>query len=63
MGAVSGAFLTGYGLLRFVAEYFREPDAHLGLLALGMSMGQWLCVPMVAAGMVLWWVALRRPPG
>ena len=63
VGAVSGAFLTGYGLLRFVAEYFREPDAHLGLLALGMSMGQWLCVPMVAAGMVLWWVALRRAPG
>ncbi len=42
--------LVGYGSLRFVAEYFREPDDFLGLLSLGMSMGQWLCVPMVLAG-------------
>jgi phosphatidylglycerol---prolipoprotein diacylglyceryl transferase len=53
-GQVSGAFLIGYGALRFVAEFFREPDSFLGLLALGMSMGQWLCVPMVAAGVWLW---------
>jgi phosphatidylglycerol:prolipoprotein diacylglycerol transferase len=46
-------FLIGYGLTRFVAEYFREPDAHLGLLALGLSMGQWLCVPMVFVGLYL----------
>ena len=59
-GAVSGAFLIGYGVFRFVAEYFREPDAHLGLLALGMSMGQWLCVPMVVAGLGLWIWAYRR---
>ena len=54
-GQVSGAFLVGYGALRFVAEYFREPDSFLGLLALGMSMGQWLCVPMILAGLGLWW--------
>ena len=60
LGQVSGAFLTGYGVLRFIAEYFREPDAHLGLLALGMSMGQWLCVPMVLAGLALWWWAGHR---
>ena len=54
LGQVSGVFLMGYGVLRFVAEYFREPDSFLGLLALGMSMGQWLCVPMVAAGAWLW---------
>ena len=53
MGHVSGAFLLGYGLLRFTAEFFREPDAHLGLLSLGMSMGQWLCVPMVLLGAAL----------
>ena len=47
-GQVSGAFLVGYGVLRFIAEYFREPDSFLGLLALGLSMGQWLCVPMIA---------------
>ncbi len=61
MGQVSGAFLIGYGVLRFVAEYFREPDAHLGLLALGMSMGQWLCVPMVLAGVLMWVWARRQP--
>jgi phosphatidylglycerol:prolipoprotein diacylglycerol transferase len=44
----------GYGILRFIAEFFREPDAHLGLLSLGMSMGQWLCVPMVLGGALLW---------
>ncbi len=54
LGRVSGAFLIGYGVLRFVAEYFREPDAFLGLLALNLSMGQWLCLPMVAAGAWLW---------
>ena len=54
-GRVSALFLMGYGVLRFVAEFFREPDAHLGLLSLGMSMGQWLCVPMVLGGLGLWW--------
>jgi len=59
-GQVSGAFLAGYGLLRFVAEYFREPDAFLGLQALGLSRGQWLCVPMMAIGVALWWWSTRR---
>jgi phosphatidylglycerol:prolipoprotein diacylglycerol transferase len=49
-GAVSGVFLIGYGVFRFAAEYFREPDEFLGLLALGLSMGQWLSLPMIAAG-------------
>ncbi len=57
---VSAMFLIGYGLLRFVAEFFREPDNFLGLVALGMSMGQWLSVPMVAAGVALWFWAERR---
>jgi phosphatidylglycerol:prolipoprotein diacylglycerol transferase len=58
-GQVAGAFLVGYGVFRFVAEYFREPDSFLGLLALGMSMGQWLCLPMVAFGAGLWWHGAR----
>ena len=60
LGAVSAMFLIGYGCLRFIAEYFREPDDFLGLLALGMSMGQWLSLPMIAigAGMLAW--SLRR---
>ncbi|MEY2770680.1 MAG: prolipoprotein diacylglyceryl transferase [Pseudomonadota bacterium] len=59
-GQVSAVFLMGYGLMRFVAEFFREPDAHLGLLGLGLSMGQWLCVPMILAGALLWRWAARR---
>jgi phosphatidylglycerol:prolipoprotein diacylglycerol transferase len=53
-GQVAAAFLAGYGVFRFIAEYFREPDSFLGLLAGGMSMGQWLCLPMIAAGVALW---------
>ena len=61
MGQVSAVFLLGYGSFRFIAEYFREPDAHLGLLSLGMSMGQWLCVPMVLAGIWMWrWSARQQ---
>ena len=61
LGQVSGAFLVGYGTFRFIAEYFREPDSFLGLLALNMSMGQWLCVPMIAAGIALWaWATQRK---
>jgi phosphatidylglycerol:prolipoprotein diacylglycerol transferase len=59
-GRVAAMFLIGYGVLRFAAEFFRQPDAHLGLLSLGMSMGQWLCVPMVLAGAALWWWAGTR---
>ena len=61
-GQVAAAFLFGYGVFRFVAEFFREPDSFLGLLALGMSMGQWLCVPMMAAGAGLW-LWFGRAPG
>ena len=53
-GQLAAAFLMGYGLCRFVAEFGREPDAFLGTLALGLSMGQWLSLPMIAAGVVLW---------
>lgn len=60
-GRVSGAFLVGYGVFRFTVEYFREPDSFLGLLALNLSMGQWLCVPMIVAGALIWWMAGRRP--
>ena len=60
MGQVSGAFLAGYGVFRFIAEFFREPDDFLGVLALGMSMGQWLSLPMIAAGVGLWVWATNR---
>jgi len=60
-GEVAAAFLVGYGLLRFIAEYFREPDEYLGLLPLDFSMGQWLCLPMMVAGVGLWLWAQRKP--
>ncbi len=60
-GRVAAMFLLGYGLFRFIAEFFREPDAHLGLLSLGMSMGQWLCLPMILGGLGLWWWAGTQP--
>ena len=60
-GQVAAVFLMGYGSLRFIAEYFRQPDDYLGLLSLGMSMGQWLCLPMIVAGIGLWCWAQRRP--
>jgi phosphatidylglycerol:prolipoprotein diacylglycerol transferase len=58
-GQVSGLFLLGYGVFRFIAEFGREPDAYLGFLALGLTMGQWLCVPMIAGGLLLFAWARR----
>jgi phosphatidylglycerol:prolipoprotein diacylglycerol transferase len=60
MGAVSGLFLLGYGTLRFAAEYTREPDNFLGYLAGGLTMGQWLSLPMIAAGLMMMIWAYRR---
>lgn len=51
-GQVSALFLGGYGLFRFIAEFARQPDDHLGLLYLGMSMGQWLSLPMLILGVI-----------
>ena len=59
-GAISGAFLVGYGIFRFLVEFTRAPDDFLGLLALGMSMGQWLSLPMVLVGIVMMAWAYRR---
>ncbi|RUO23603.1 prolipoprotein diacylglyceryl transferase [Aliidiomarina iranensis] len=49
VGAISGLFLLGYGSARMTTEFFREPDAHLGILGI-MSMGQWLSLPMIIVG-------------
>jgi len=66
VGAVSGLFLIGYGSFRFVVEYAREPDNFLGVLALGLSMGQWLSLPMIVVGvaLMLWayWRAGKAQP-
>lgn len=61
LGAVSGLFLVGYGVFRGIAEFFREPDAHLGYLAgEWLTMGMLLSLPMIAAGLVLMAFAQRR---
>jgi phosphatidylglycerol:prolipoprotein diacylglycerol transferase len=59
-GAVSGMFLTGYGIARFVAEFFREPDAGIFGHSYVVSMGQWLSLPMIAVGLYL--LARRARP-
>lgn len=54
MMAVSGVFALCYGLIRFIVEFFREPDFHLGYIAFGwLSMGQLLSLPMVILGLIL----------
>jgi phosphatidylglycerol:prolipoprotein diacylglycerol transferase len=54
-GRLVGTFILGYGLSRFFVEFFRQPDEHLTWLAMqsGLSMGQWLCTPMILGGIFL----------
>jgi phosphatidylglycerol---prolipoprotein diacylglyceryl transferase len=58
-GFVAGAFLAGYGVARFIGEFFRQPDAFLGFLFAGATMGQLLSVPMILVG---GWLMLRARP-
>jgi phosphatidylglycerol:prolipoprotein diacylglycerol transferase len=52
-GLLTGVFLCGYAVARMIGEYFREPDAFLGFLAFGTTMGQILSIPMLVAGLCL----------
>ncbi|NCF48286.1 MAG: prolipoprotein diacylglyceryl transferase [Bacteroidetes bacterium] len=54
-GRMTAALLTGYGAARFFIEFVREPDAHLGTLFGLATMGQFLCLPMIAGGLWIWW--------
>jgi phosphatidylglycerol:prolipoprotein diacylglycerol transferase len=58
-GALTGLFLAGYGIARITGEFFREPDAFLGFLPFGVTMGQVLSVPMVILGTGLFFWATR----
>ncbi|MCU1756420.1 prolipoprotein diacylglyceryl transferase [Pseudomonas helleri] len=61
--AVSGMFALFYGIFRFIVEFVRLPDAQLGYLAFGwVTMGQILCIPMIAGGLFLIWLAYHRDP-
>lgn len=59
-GAVSGAFLIGYGIFRSLVEYFREPDSGIFGHSYTVSMGQWLSLPMVLAGIAMIYLAYRK---
>lgn len=60
-GQVSAVFLIAYGAFRFIAEFAREPDDFLGLLAMNFSMGQWLSIPMILLGLhLLWWSSRQK---
>jgi len=53
LGLASGAFLIGYGVFRSIVEFFREPDAHLGLYFSFISKGQILSIPMILVGLLI----------
>jgi phosphatidylglycerol:prolipoprotein diacylglycerol transferase len=63
-GLLVGVFAAGIGAARFVVEFFREPDAQLSEFAAnsGLSMGQWLTLPLIAVGLFFAIRALMRPP-
>ena len=59
--AISGVFMISYGSFRFITEFFRTPDAHLGFIAFDwMTMGQLLSLPMIAVGVVLFHLAMKQ---
>lgn len=62
VGQVSGMFMLGYGCIRFFLEYFRQPDSFLLNVPVktGLSMGQWLCVPMILSGIIIYIVATKK---
>jgi phosphatidylglycerol:prolipoprotein diacylglycerol transferase len=60
-GIVTGLFLVGYAVARMSGELFRQPDAQLGFLVLGTTMGQLLSIPVLIAGILLIWWARRQP--
>jgi phosphatidylglycerol:prolipoprotein diacylglycerol transferase len=59
-GALVCVFLGGYGAFRFLVEFVREPDPQLGLLLGFLSMGQILCLTMILAALILWFL-LPKP--
>ena len=61
-GFITGVFAIGYGVARIICELFREPDAQLGFLWGGLTMGMVLCIPLILAGIVVLAVTFRRAP-
>jgi phosphatidylglycerol:prolipoprotein diacylglycerol transferase len=61
-GVITGVFALGYGAARITCEFFREPDAQLGFLWGGLTMGMLLCVPLIVGGIAVLIVAFQRMP-
>ena len=63
-GLLVGVFTVGMGVGRFVNEFFREPDAQLADFAVrtGLSMGQWLTIPLILTGLIVTLYAVMRKP-
>lgn len=62
-GLICGVFLAGYGVARMIGELFRQPDAHIGFLGYGTTMGQWLSLPLFIGGLYLIVRARRHEAG
>ena len=60
LGFNSGAYVVGYGFVRFFIEYFRQPDAHLGFIFFNLSMGQILCIVMMLCGLYIWYIGNKE---
>lgn len=59
-GDLAFVFLVGYSFIRFFVEFFREPDAHLGFVMMGLSMGQLLSILMFLISCAVWWFGIRH---
>lgn len=60
-GVLCGVYLAGYGVLRFIVEFFRQPDTQLGFFANYFSMGQILCFVMILIGITMIWYRIKKP--
>ena len=62
VGQASGMFMIGYGVIRFIIEYYRQPDDFLQniVTATGLTIGQWYSVPMILAGIIIYYWATKR---
>ncbi len=59
-GFLSGLYIFGYGFVRFFIEFFRQPDAHLGFVVGNLSMGQMLCLGMLLAAGLVWYLGYKQ---
>jgi len=60
VGSIAAMFVLWYGIFRLITEFFRQPDGHIGFVAFDwLTMGQILSLPMIALGLIVFWLAQR----